>query len=541
EVLNQLFGNTLEGADEFAEAFLECLCSIFAELGEVHIQLLKGEWDGEELVSGKLLENALTGVQYKYPQLRIDRLERAVVDFFVDRNLKVDELKWNLAQNYYVAKALGLDPAGHLLSADLFSNGVFYLDTNVLIAALEPEEWAHGSTKALFHACQRLSISLRVCEISINELDAFLKDQWDILVRLGGKVHKGLLKHIRSTFLRKYEQLASMGKVPDLDEVFRNFDDPVRALSRLANVQLIEDPWFEQAESIAATPRWMAAVQRASAVKRIREKTQSAILHDAILLQWIQRDVDKGLNSWLVTLDTSLPMVDTEPWSSQTNTHAITLVALLQWMSPLSGQVLSPDSAASIFAEAIKYQVLPRATFFSLKDIVLFTEIAHGIDNLPNKTLEALYEHLSKVAANYDLSDARDREKFASVVARYLSDPANAQRIEKERREQEQAIMDLNRKVQELERTARKSKAQMRLAILLLIVLVLALLFGYLVHLYGEGENLFAKLVRAWPFFLSLGGLTVILGWFVIGREGLRELGWAIRKLFDDIGKRDNE
>jgi hypothetical protein len=49
-----------------------------------------------------------------------------------------DAVKWTLAQNCYVAKAIGLDPTGFILSKDVFGNSVLYLDTNVLMEAMEP-------------------------------------------------------------------------------------------------------------------------------------------------------------------------------------------------------------------------------------------------------------------------------------------------------------------------------------------------------------------------------------------------------------------
>ena len=75
-------------------------------------------------------------------------------------------------------------------SADLFMMG-FLPDTNIIVAALEPEE-AQCSTRALFRACQRLEIE-PVYEISITELDVSERSV-DVLERLGGKVPGGILK-----------------------------------------------------------------------------------------------------------------------------------------------------------------------------------------------------------------------------------------------------------------------------------------------------------------------------------------------------------
>ena len=81
---------------------------------------------------------ALEETHSHFPDLDPKEFNNAIYRFFEESDPLFSEIKWNLGQNYYVAKALGMDPSGKLLSSELFANAIIYLDTNVLIEALEP-------------------------------------------------------------------------------------------------------------------------------------------------------------------------------------------------------------------------------------------------------------------------------------------------------------------------------------------------------------------------------------------------------------------
>lgn len=65
---------------------------------------------------------------------------------------------------------IGLDPSGYLLSKEVFGNAVFYLDTNVIINALEPKAQHFKSFEVLSKACRQLRIELKICQISKEQL-----------------------------------------------------------------------------------------------------------------------------------------------------------------------------------------------------------------------------------------------------------------------------------------------------------------------------------------------------------------------------------
>ncbi|GAI16689.1 unnamed protein product, partial [marine sediment metagenome] len=291
--------------------------------------------------------------------------------------------------NYYVAQALGLDPSGRLLSKEIFGNSVFYLDTNILFHALEPKARHHGSFKALSNACNQLQMELKVCQISLSEFQDVVKHYREIIRKVAAQIPEKTAPKIRGMFYRLYcEQLQSTGTA-DLDKIFDIFDNPVDDLSKLYNVARIHDGWFMEAEIQPETASFAEAIRQAYKKKRGRLKNKRSALHDALLLRWIPVEQGRtGKNTWLITLDTSLPGFVPEGENMPTRSLSITLDALLQWISPIAIHGDIEDEVAEIFAEAVKYQLLPQESFFELRDFLIFAEMEWSCKELPAEDVE---------------------------------------------------------------------------------------------------------------------------------------------------------
>lgn len=56
----------------------------------------------------------------------------------------------------------------------------------------------------------------------------------------------------------------------------------------------------------------------------------------------------------------------------------------------------------------------------------------------------------------------------------------------------------------------------------------------YIVWQYGKGENFYEKLIdfKLYPTIVFFG--TIILSWFILGRERIRALGWPFSKIFKE-------
>src|SRR5579864_5961152 len=187
-VLRKLFRDTGVDPQRYSAPFLECLCIIFSKLGDIFVQSIKGDIAPDTLHQVPSVLDVLSRIPTKYPDLDSALFTRAIISFFRDIDPEYDQIKWNLAQNYYIARALGLDQGGSLLSKEIFGGSAIYLDTNVIIPAVEPSARHHRSIASLCKACQHLGISLHVCQISLDELRRVVSYWRDILPRIASQI-----------------------------------------------------------------------------------------------------------------------------------------------------------------------------------------------------------------------------------------------------------------------------------------------------------------------------------------------------------------
>ncbi len=561
-VVSNLFKYSEEGPSFYTTPFLDCLCLIFSHLGEAYVRLIKGEVGIDELLRSPVVRFGLQEVQKKYRLVNESAFENAVYSFFQDNNPDYVAIKWNMAQNHYIAKALGLDPSGFLLSKEVFGSAKFYLDTNVIIQALEPKGRHHDSFKALSKACHALQAKLLVCQVSLNELRSLVEYQREIIPKVVNQIPEETAPKVRGVFYQLYrEQLQSTGVV-NFDELFANFIQPMEALSRSYEVELIDDLWFDQAEHQQETEDLLRPIKTEYQAKSGRPKNIRSALHDALLLRWIQLERERGSkNTWLITLDTSLPGFLPQHGTEPVHPLAITLDALLQWISPIAFRDDIEDEVAAIFSEAVKYQLLPQESFFDLRDFLVFAEMEWSCKELPAEDVEQCIRYLKSNAPNLDPTTPADREKIAREISKFFADPGRKYKQEIQRLEVEMSKKDQEHKheleemkefvrerdekikgieqerIQDEDKKRRKTlkkSAYWRTSVVILLFLAYELTVLYLSNQYGHGENLFQKVINSWPY-LTLG---CVLGigflWFIVGKERIKVLGWPLTKFLKE-------
>jgi len=476
-----------------------------------------------------------------------------------------------MAQNYYIIKALGLDPSGFLLSKEVFCNAEFYLDTNVLIHALESKARHHKSFLALGKACEQLNINLKVCQISLNELDNVIVYNREILPKVVKQIPNETAPKVRGVFYQIYrEQFESIGKV-DFEELFYSFENPFDSLDKNYGVILIDDVWFNTAENHPETQELLQNIQKEYKAKRNRLKSYKIALHDALLMRWIKIEREKNENNiWAVTLDTSLPGCLKQTENIPIHPLAITLDVLLQWISPIAIQDDLEDDLAKIFSEAVKYQLLPNEKFFDLRDFLIFAEMEWSCKELPAKDVENCILYLKANIPNIDPSDSSSREKMAYEISKFFADPSRKYKQELERLEIEKkgALNAFNKKSKKNEKNFNNTKkqyekdiaiknkeiirlkeekekiekfliksdlkrsAKIRLCISILIIIAYAIIIVLLANKYSEGSNLFQKIYKAWPLFTLIPTLFILWGGLLIGKKRLKTLGLPFTKIF---------
>ena len=568
-VVNRLFKNAKEGASVYRAPFLKFLSIIFSQLGEEYVRVIKGDIKGDEFLSFPFVSSVLKEVKKDFDSIDESLFENATLSFFRDSDPEYEAIKWNMVQNYYIARALGLDPSGALLSKEVFGQAIFYLDTNIIIEALEPKHRYHKSFLAFNKACKQLGITLKVCQISLDELRNWLAYQRELMEKVIDQIPDETAPKMMSTFYETYHEKKMSGEAVNIGDFFTSFDSPMDDLKGLFEVQLEDDTWFDEAKTKADTIRFAETLRSNYVAMRRRPKGRGAAFHDALLLLWLQKlREENGGNIWLITTDTSLPA--SVPPNGSSGSRAITLDAILQWISTI---VVREDAVAdfpAMFAEMIKYRLLPQDRIFDLEDFLIFHEMDMSCKELPVEDVENCIRYIKAKAPMLDPSAPADREKLAYEVSKFFAAPGRKykqeiarleaekegvkqeyeQRLgeafkrieemqlqhEKDLEERDRGIEELQRKFLEYEEKTEKeslrSSAQLRVGITTIIFLVLEGLVILLASQYAEGLNLFQKVSNSWHFLIGGFVITIALGWFILGKKRLEALGWPFTKIF---------
>jgi hypothetical protein len=369
---------------------------------------------------------------------------------------------------------------------------------------------------------------------------------------------------------------------------FASFEDPQSILDSLG-VEVVDDPWFEEASGTIEIRKLATVVQKEyKALHPDQVKRDRAATHDALMIMWVERQRSEADGKvWLATLDTSLPAFMPDKGAADRRPLAITLDALLQWVSPIVSRQGADEDLSEIFSEALRQQILPNENFFDLNDFLIFAELECSCRELPAGDVEKCIQYLG-TKAHVDLSDPVNREKMHHEIAKFFVDPARKHKQEVERLEREVSDKDIeirdllvqhetslqqlsarsqteigqlrdevlekdqekDRVVAELglqvetlkkglsderdrseaERLKRSARSRIAWVVALLCILELAGL-GLALH-FGSGSNTVQRALSFWWVYGLIFGACIVLAWSVLGRERLNTLPEPFRRVF---------
>jgi hypothetical protein len=569
----QLFDNAPGGWEQYYQPFVEVLCLVFSKLTDVYVQVITMKMAASEFLEHRVLFAAIDQVLDDNPTLDESAFRYGTARFFQESTPDFDAIKWNMAQNFYVAKALGVSDGADLLSTEIFSGSSFYFDTNVLIAGLAPGTRHHESFRELSRGCASIGVNLRAARITLSELKNVITAYATLLKQVSNKIPVETQSKVHNFLLESF--LHEKALIPELsiDDFINRFGAPIDTLSESFGVSQIDDDWFDQAINQEGIKQLSSSLSAKYKMLRGKPKSPSAALHDALLLEWVKKENQEDRRTWIVTLDVTL--ADWSATKKQTGSNVVTLDALLQWMPPVLAGSANEDRLSEIFSEALRYQLLPRDTFFQLRDFQVFAEMGIETRQLPAEDVEACILELRKHAPQLDPSKAEHREKIGQVIQRYFADPGakyqrnlrqlqrqldslteSLQDAESKKVAAEEKVSDLETKVKELEQkhkdeaTARSSaesrlremeqwvsneeaskrarklkwSALRRIAFTLLLLAIVEGGILYLSWKYAEGDNLFQRLTSSWRWLAAgFAGVAIVFP-FIMGGDRMRLL-----------------
>jgi len=563
-VVSKLFKNTREEVSIYISPFLKFLCIIFSQLGEESVRLLKGDVKVDNCLSSSSIPLILEKIKKDFPSINHDLFKSAILSFFQNSDPEYNMIKWNIAQSYYIAKVLGIDPSGILLSKEVFGHAIFYLDTNVILEALEPKQRHYESFLAFHKVCRQLGGTLKVCQITLNELQDWLDVQHNLMEKVIDQIPDETAPKVSSTFYKIYYEKKMSGEAINIDDLFVNFRFPKEDLKSLFGVELEDNPWFDEIKNKPEIESFAKILEdqynKAHVYPKV--KRHGAALHDALLIFWLQKlRKENRDNIWLITMDTTLPGLVPENTSSES--FAITLDALLQWISPMAVLENEENDFAAIFAKMIGYRLLPQEKIFGLEDFQLFGEMHMSCKELPAEDVENCIQYIKVNAPTLDPSEPTDREKLAYEVNKFFADPGRKYKknlsilecknieIEKEYKEKvykvskdkeelekqyKREIEELNKKLleekEETKKESLKRSAWNRISLTSVFFIILEILVIFIANRYGTGQNFLQKVLNFWPYLVLAFAATILFGCFFIKKERLKSLGWPFTKIF---------
>ncbi len=540
DVINSLFATAPGGPEHYEKAFLRLLCIVFSELSETYVQVITRGQSPMDLVGHSFLSSSIDKVLEYERVPSAEAFRYGANRFFRESSPNFDQLKWNMTQNFYIMKALGIDSASDLLSADIFRGASLYCDTNVLIPGLMPSNRHHNSFQELAKACEAIGMQLKVTHNTVEELNAVINHHASLIRQVGNNIPNEMQLQIRDFLFGAY--IAEKADSPDLslDEFVIRFQKPVQTLRDSFGLIEEDDEWFDVLTEDQATKRIAEDLIRQHVKMRGRPKAEKAAIHDAVLLQWVARENADNHKSWLVTLDLTLAEWYTQ--SREKNFRVITLDALLQWITPMVPGSTDEEKLAGIFAEAIRYHLLPKDTFFELRDFQVFAEMGIETQQLPADDVKACIREIKTVAPYLDPSKAEDREKMGRVIQRYFADPGTKykrtidelkKQITEEtnlRKQHEKKIRDLEERIKNVQKRDEHRilvRSAIRRSLLSFgMLVIMESVISWLIWRYGEGGNLFQKVANSWDWLMGGFSVVAFLYPFILGRERLRLLKW---------------
>lgn len=526
-VCKRLFADAEKGWEAYAEPFFRFLSSVFSRLAGENYRMIRGELSHSELKASPAFVSALDSMKRDLRSLDRRLFESAAETFFRDPDPDYAAIKWNMAQNYYALRVIGIEKQS--LAEEVFANAEFYLDTNVVISALESSEPHHKAFLSLWEVCGELGVVVKVFGITLKELARVIAHNRDMIAKVIEQIPEETACKISSDFLEVYVERKKSDQMVDLDTAFESFEDPEEKLKGSYNVKIEDDSWFDQVEYDHRTDEFAGIVRDRYIKMRNRKKSEPVAKHDAMSLLWVEKRRQEGNNNiWFVTRDYTLP--GCVPRESGSKSLAVTVDALIQWLSPMVVGVLDEEDIALAYSEIISSRILPQERIFDLDDFVIFHELEMACKALPPEDVEGCIRHIKQNMPLLNPGNATDREKLARSIAIYLADPSRKYKENVERYESE--LSTLRAEIERQTEVSAKKDAWLRVSHVAIVFVILEAVVLTLAGTFGSGENNFQRIVNSWPFIVVPLAICVVIGRFHIGKHRIKVLGWPMSKLF---------
>lgn len=558
-ILRSLYRGVLDHypLDNLARFFLEFACEVFRLLGSQWVSYLKGD-NFRSLVDLSDVERIADEKIRKYdfnPQLRKD-IRRRSIEFFQNLDPDSNQLRFALAQSFYIGQLLGVE-GRDLLSEEIFADGTLYLDSSVVIPALLPSSRHHAVFKELCGVCKRLRIRLLVARPTIDEVRKVAADQERLAGTLYEKVPQNIAASVKGDFFHFYLIAKQVDPESSTESLFAPFHRLSETLRETFGIETVDDVQFEEFEWSVEFNGVAEAIQKSSVSVRKREKFRAALSHDSKIFMFLRSQCSSPEEKVsFLTCDSSLPSAWAQLQSEDFRTRCFTLDGLLQSISPFVTTESEASDFSEVFSQVIAAQLLPQGKLFDIEDFMLFEDLDLDCRELPEAEVRdallavkehvlkgAAYRHESLEEAAYELRRffAQTDKRIAGLIKereRLQSElEERERRMQREQLEHSKQIGEAREEISELlrkegERGRRRSSLRMlaKQAIALVVITIVLLGVTVAADKWGEGRNLFQRAESSWHLYCgALFATVLIMKVSLFRKQPLRDVfaAWA--------------
>lgn len=443
-LIDKLFKHSPEKKSLYIEPFWFTVSNIFSNLGDYSAKIVAGKIDKEQILY-PVLNKSIEECKKNF-EINFDFFKQKIIEFFSELNdPDYNETKCVLAQNYFIAKSIGINPNSENFSKDIFKNQIIYLDTNVLLAVISKHNRKHNNAIATLKALKKLDIQICITKETIIEYETWVKKEFERIRKTTSQIPKKTKSKIESPiyqdyyhlFLEKDEKEETFDLediLTELEQYYFGYEEVLKQHISEDKLKYIDDAWFETAEKEPNYESTFKLVKEKYREVSVREKGDGAAVHDAKVLLWIEKvSRETGIKHLFLTTDTSLPLIQLGEIENSSN---IVLEAILQWLIPLTNGHKDEEVDKTI-SEFLKQRIVPKEFIFEIKDFLIFDQLHMECQELPAEDVENCIIYLKKNASGLNPNKADDREKFASEIAKYFVDPGKKFKLELSAKEKE--------------------------------------------------------------------------------------------------------
>ena len=327
-------------------------------------------------------------------------LKRQFLEFIDSSRPEDNKLLWLFGIAQFSAKLIHARIFTDNISAEMFRDSTFILDTNVLmILGLEGFELSN-SLRTLEEFFKKLNIKLLYLNISRTEYmgaNEHLRQIFKNIFRsYSPKVRSKLSKSDphTSTILKRKCQTED-----DIDTFFSQLIDVPEYFQDDYRIEKLDHPKIDTIYDSAKSDEILKSKLNEINLRiKQKKKKENALIHDATLIK-VAESLRETTKCWILTRDSTLISYGINNTFRNDEPLAVSLIVLLNLLT-YSNDNLNPEEFAALFATLVKLSLVPDETVFTHEDLQYILDTNIEINNLPDEEVISIASELNVARIN---------------------------------------------------------------------------------------------------------------------------------------------